>query len=158
MSTNTPPSPELFFDTAQAYQRTAALRTAIDLDLFSAIGGGATTVPAIAAKCQASERGIRILCDYLTVIGFVTKSGNAYAQKNPQAEIVATDWAAVLKLASENAAKMGVAARHKGLPGDAFTVDWGGGYDIALMTNFLHHFDIPTCTTLLKKTAASLKP
>jgi hypothetical protein len=78
MSTNTPPSPELFFDTAQAYQRTAALRTAIDLDLFTAIGGGATTVPAIAAKCQASERGIRILCDYLTVVGFMTKSGNAY--------------------------------------------------------------------------------
>jgi 2-polyprenyl-3-methyl-5-hydroxy-6-metoxy-1,4-benzoquinol methylase len=264
MSTNTPPSPELFFDTAQAYQRTAALRAAIDLDLFTAIGGGATTVPAIAAKCQASERGIRILCDYLTVVGFMTKSGNAYqltpdtaffltkgspayqggtveflttpeivhhfdglaetvrrgsvpksestvadenpvwekfarsmmsmmmppaqaiaeilgvaaagpikvldiaaghgifgiaiAQKNPEAEIVASDWAAVLKLASENAAKMGVAARHKGLPGDAFTVDWGGGYDIALMTNFLHHFDIPTCTTLLKKTAAALKP
>src|SRR5215208_1318676 len=69
MSTTTPPpSPELFFDTAQAYQRTAALRAAIDLDL----------VAAIAAKCQASERGIRILCDYLTVIGFLTKSGATY--------------------------------------------------------------------------------
>ena len=53
---------------------------------------------------------------------------------------------------------MGVAARHTALPGDAFKVDFGTGYDVALMTNFLHHFDVPTCTTLLKKVAASLKP
>ena len=26
------------------------------------------------------------------------------------------------------------------------------------MTNFLHHFDIPTCTTLLRKVAAAMKP
>ena len=44
------------------------------------------------------------------------------------------------------------------MAGDAFTVDWGTGYDVALMTNFLHHFDAATCTTLLKKVAASLKP
>ena len=90
MSTNTPPSPELFFDTAQAYQRTAALRAAIDLDLFTAIGGGATTVPAIAAKCQASERGIRILSDYLTIIGFLTKSGSARLPARNAAATAAT--------------------------------------------------------------------
>jgi hypothetical protein len=53
---------------------------------------------------------------------------------------------------------MGVGARHRALPGDAFTIDWGTGYDIALMTNFLHHFDSPTCTALLKKVAGALKP
>src|ERR1700704_4959206 len=68
------PSPQLFFDTAQAYQRTAALRAAIELDLFTAIGDGAHTVPAIAAQCKASERGTRILCDYLTIVGFLTKA------------------------------------------------------------------------------------
>jgi hypothetical protein len=31
-----PPSPDLFFDTVQAYQRTAALRAAIELGLFTA--------------------------------------------------------------------------------------------------------------------------
>ena len=67
--------------------------------------------------------------------------GIVVAQKNPQAEIVASDWAGVLRVATENAGKMGVAARHKALPGDAFKVDWGTGYDVALMTNFLHHFD-----------------
>jgi len=51
-----------------------------------------------------------------------------------------------------------VGARHTGLAGDAFKVDFGTGYDLALMTNFLHHYDIPTCTALLKKVAAALKP
>jgi 2-polyprenyl-3-methyl-5-hydroxy-6-metoxy-1,4-benzoquinol methylase len=261
MTSNTPPSPDLFFDTVQAYQRTAALRAAIELELFTAIGDGARTVPAIAAACKASERGTRILCDCLTILGFLTKDGAGYqltpdsaaflskrspaymggtmdflatpeivrhfddlaatirrgsiakedstvsdenpvwetfarammpmmmmpaqamadilgaagpikvldiaaghgvygiviAQRNPQAEVVAVDWAGVLRVATENAAKMGVGARHTALAGDAFTADWGTGYDIALMTNFLHHFDIPTCTTLLKKVAASLK-
>jgi 2-polyprenyl-3-methyl-5-hydroxy-6-metoxy-1,4-benzoquinol methylase len=258
------PAPDLFFDTMQAYQRTAALRAAIELNLFTAIGDGAQTVPAIATACGASERGTRILADFLTIVGFLTKSGDAYqltpdtavflsrrspaylggtmeflgaadvvrhfddlagtvrrgsipksdstvsdenpvwetfarammpmmmppaqamaeilgvaaagpitvldiaaghgifgiviAQRNAQAEIVAVDWAGVLKAATENAGEMGVGARHTALAGDAFTADWGTGYDLALMTNFLHHFDVPTCTTLLKKVAASLKP
>ncbi len=33
-------SPELIFETLRAYERTAALRTAIELDLFRAIGEG----------------------------------------------------------------------------------------------------------------------
>jgi 2-polyprenyl-3-methyl-5-hydroxy-6-metoxy-1,4-benzoquinol methylase len=254
----------LFFDTVQAYQRTAALRAAIELNLFTVIGDDTHRVPAIAAQCKASERGTRILCDYLTIVGFLMKSDGAYqltpdsamflstrspaylggtmaflgtaqivhhfddlaatvrrgtlpkeesyvadenpvwqefaramvpmmmpsaqamadilsvasagpirvldiaaghgifgiviAQRNAQADVVAVDWAGVLQVASENASKMGVATRHKGLPGDAFKVDWGSGYDIALMTNFLHHFDTPTCTALLKKVAGSLKP
>jgi ubiquinone/menaquinone biosynthesis C-methylase UbiE len=256
------PTPDLFFDTMQAYQRTAALRAAIDLELFSAIGEGAATVPAIAKRCAAPERGVRILSDYLTILGMLSKKGDAYqltpesaafldkrspmylggivefmcapaivdvfdnltatirrgsvtaeessiidenpvwetfaramvpmmmpaaqaiadilktdgptrvldiaaghgmfgialAKRNPQAEVVAVDWAGVLKVASENAATMGVAARHRGVPGDAFKVDWGTGFDVALMTNFLHHFDQATCTSLLRKTAASLKP
>jgi len=84
--------------------------------------------------------------------------GIAIAQRNPQAEIVAVDWAGVLQVAAENAAKMGVAARHTALAGDAFKVDYGTGYDVALVTNFLHHFDVPTCTRLLKKVRAAMKP
>jgi hypothetical protein len=53
---------------------------------------------------------------------------------------------------------MGVGARHRGLPGDAFEVEYGTGFDIALLANFLHHFDPPTCVRLLQKTAAALKP
>jgi SAM-dependent methyltransferase len=261
----TAPSPEVFFETIFAHQRTAALKAAIELDVFTAIGEGADTVGPLAKRCSASERGIRVLCDYLTICGLLTKQGTRYqltpdsavflvksspaylggtvaflaspavvrnfdaladtirrgtvapegnmvagdeqehwvqfaramvammmpsamaiadvlqiasagpvrvldiaaghgifgivlAQRNPRAEVVAVDWPGVLAVATENAQKMGVADRLRTLPGDAFKVDYGTGYDIALLTNFLHHYDIPTCTTLLRKVAGALKP
>ena len=262
MSTTAAPSPELFFETLQAYQRPAALRAALELDLFTVIGDGAGSVAAIAAACKASPRGVRILCDFVTILGFLTKTGDTYqltpsstvfmskrspaylgglleflnapeitrhfdhladtirkggitvedsnvsdenpvwetfarammpmmmppaqaiagilnvasagpmrvldlaaghgifgivaAQQNNQAEIVAVDWPGVLKVATENAVRMGVGARHRTIAGDAFKVEFGGGFDLALMTNFLHHFDAPTCTALLAKVARSL--
>ncbi len=73
------PSPALLFDTLQAYQRSLALRGAIDLDLFTAIAEGNKSVSAIAARSQASEKGTRVLCDFLTIIGFLTKNGGEYA-------------------------------------------------------------------------------
>jgi ubiquinone/menaquinone biosynthesis C-methylase UbiE len=72
------PSPQLFFDTVNAYQRTAAIKAAIELDLFSAIGEGKETAKELAERCVASERGIRILCDYLVVLGFLTKQDGRY--------------------------------------------------------------------------------
>jgi SAM-dependent methyltransferase len=265
MSTATQPSPETFFETMSAYQQTAALKAAVELELFTAIGEGAETVTAIAKRCAASERGIRILCDYLTIIHLLTKSGDRYqltldssvfltktspaylggtlaflaspditrnfdalastvrrgtlavdastvagheqahwvefaramapmmmpaamaiadvlkisaagpvrildiaaghgifgitlAQRNPRAEVVALDWAGVLAVASDNATRMGVKDRYRLLPGDAFKVVYGTGYDIALLTNFLHHFDVATNTALLRRVAAALKP
>jgi len=74
-----PPTPELIFETLNAYQRTAALKAAIELDLFTIIGEGETTAAAIAARCSAAERGIRILCDLLVVIGLLTKQDSQYA-------------------------------------------------------------------------------
>jgi SAM-dependent methyltransferase len=264
MTTTALPTPERFFDMAFSFQRTRALKAALDLDVFTAIGEGAETVAAIAERCHASERGIRILCDYLTICGLVTKDGGRYrltpdsmaflskrspmylggtmdflasdavtrnfntltdtirrgsvtdaasmvgegqdhwvnfakamvpmmmpaamgiaeileigaagpvrildiaaghgmfgivlAQRNPAAEVVAVDLSDVLAVASENAQKLGVAGRHRTLPGDAFQVDYGTGYDIVLLTNFLHHFDLATCTALMRKVAHALKP
>jgi 2-polyprenyl-3-methyl-5-hydroxy-6-metoxy-1,4-benzoquinol methylase len=51
-----------------------------------------------------------------------------------------------------------VADRFHLLPGSAFEVDFGAAYDVALITNFLHHFDIPTCVEFLKKVHAALRP
>jgi ubiquinone/menaquinone biosynthesis C-methylase UbiE len=257
------PSPVLFFETINAYQRTAALKAAIELGVFTAIAEGADTAQAIAQKCDASERGIRILCDYLTIIGFLTKQegrygltpdsaiflnqrspayvggsiefllspmvtggfddlasavrkggtviseggtvapehpvwvkfaramaplaalsaeqlarlieqqagksqkvldiaaghglfGIALAQLNPDAQIVAQDWPNVLEVAKENAQKAGVIERYSTIAGSAFEVDFGSGYDIILLTNFLHHFDAQTCETLLRKVHAAL--
>lgn len=72
------PSPGIIFDTLQAYQRSVALRGAIDLDLFTAIAEGNTSLSAIAARIQASEKGTRVLCDYLTMMGFLAKQSGEY--------------------------------------------------------------------------------
>lgn len=73
------PTPALFFETLNAYQRTQALKAGIDLELFTAIAEGNTRAKEIAARCGASERGTRILCDYLTIIGFLTKQDGTYS-------------------------------------------------------------------------------
>jgi 2-polyprenyl-3-methyl-5-hydroxy-6-metoxy-1,4-benzoquinol methylase len=261
-----PPSPALIFDTLNAYQRTAALHAAVELDLFTAIAEGKKTPRELAARVQASEKGTRVLCDFLVIIGFLTKAGSEYgltadsslfldrkspaylgsitefmakvgqetgafndlaavvrkggtvisdegtvspdnpiwvnfahtmaplmfrpaeliakiigadsgqkwkvldiaaghglfgigiAKLNPNAEILALDWAAVLEVAKENAQKAGVANRYSTLPGSAFDVDFGSGYDVVLITNFLHHFDVPTNETLLRRVHAALSP
>src|SRR6266700_6966276 len=75
----TQPSPQLFFQTVNAYQHTEALKTAIELDVFAAIAEGNATAPEIARRCKTSDRGMRILCDYLCVLGFATKNGERYS-------------------------------------------------------------------------------
>ena len=257
------PSPQLFFQTINAYQRTEALKAGIELEVFTAVGEGNTTVSQLAQRCQTSERGMRILCDYLCIIGFLGKDGTnysltqdsavfldqrspaylggaiefissptltdsfknfadivrkggttnpdggtlapdnpiwvkfaramapmmampsqllakladpaadrklkildiaaghglfgiAFATNNKQAEVVALDWPKVLEVAKENAGNAGVADRYATIEGSAFDVEYGRGYDLVLLTNFLHHFDPPTCETLLRKVHASL--
>ena len=73
-----PPGPAHFFETMHAYQRTAALKTAVELDLFTAIASGSKTVSQLAKKCEASERGVRALADFLVVMGFIEKKGEEY--------------------------------------------------------------------------------
>jgi len=82
--------------------------------------------------------------------------GIAFAKQNPQAEVTAVDWPKVLEVAQENAGAAGVAGRFDTNPGSAFDVDYGTGYDVVLLTNFLHHFDKNTCESLLRKVHAAL--
>jgi 2-polyprenyl-3-methyl-5-hydroxy-6-metoxy-1,4-benzoquinol methylase len=259
------PSPALFFDTISAYQRTEALRAAIELDFFTQVAAGRRTAAELAQACQVAPRGVRILADYLTILGFLHKQGDCYelsadakvfldraspayvggatsfmlapqvresflqltaavrrggtalagegtvshdnpiwvefaramaplmqmpaqllagliggdpgrplrvldvaaghglfgitiAQRYRQARVTALDWPNVLAVAAENARRTGVADRHALRPGSAFDVDWGGPYDIVLLTNFLHHFDIPTCEQLASRAYAALEP
>ena len=84
--------------------------------------------------------------------------GISVAKQNPAARIYAADWKNVLEVARANAQAMGVADRYHLLPGSAFETDFGSGYDLMLITNFLHHFDLPTCTTFMRKVHAALKP
>jgi 2-polyprenyl-3-methyl-5-hydroxy-6-metoxy-1,4-benzoquinol methylase len=73
-----PPDPMRLFEAVLSFHRTAALKTGVELDLFTLISAGADTADAIAERANASERGIRILCDFLVVMGFLTKTGNRY--------------------------------------------------------------------------------
>ena len=72
------PSPEHIFQTLNAHQQTAALKTAIELDLFTAIDEGNHKTKELAKRVQASERGVRILSDYLTILGFLKKEERRY--------------------------------------------------------------------------------
>lgn len=257
------PSPQLFFQTINAHQRTEALKAAIELEVFTAIGEGNTTAADLAKRCQTSEKGMRILCDYLTIMEMLTKQDNqyaltldssvfldkrspaymggateflcspmlvdgakymadavrkggtampddgtigpdnpvwvkfaramvpmmalpaqlmaklvdptadrklrildiaaghgmfgiAFAMNNPQAEVTALDWKAVVAVAKENAEKAGVSDRYQTIEGSAFDVEFGTGYDLVLLTNFLHHFDPATCEMLARKVRGAL--
>ncbi|MEO8099904.1 MAG: class I SAM-dependent methyltransferase [Acidobacteriota bacterium] len=260
-----PPSSELnpgrVHQALTSYQLAMSLKGALELDLFTLIAAGATTAATIAPLCHGTEKGVRVLCDYLTVHGFLTKTNGAYALlpdtgplldrnspnyigsvagffthpvmiakytdvaalvrnggasdhtlapdepiwvefarrmapmfdmparivaplvttpgqpakvldvaaghglfgihvalHNPVAEITFQDWDNVLDVARENSVKMGVADRTRSIPGSAFEVDFGTGYDVVLLPNFLHHFAVDTNITLLKKVRAALKP
>lgn len=70
--------PAWLLEEFRAYERTLSLRTAIELDLFTRIGAGADTIPALAKSTRASPRGLRVLCDTLTVHQHLVKVGNRY--------------------------------------------------------------------------------
>src|SRR5207244_13296071 len=44
------------------------------------------------------------------------------------------------------------------IPGSAFDVDWGAGYDLILIPNFLHHFDREGCVGILGRARRALAP
>ena len=73
-----PPTPERIFQALTAYQAAAAMKAAIELDIFTAIAEGVDTTAKLAARCQAAERGVRILADFLTVLQFLHKEDGRY--------------------------------------------------------------------------------
>src|SRR2546422_6505033 len=81
-------SPFRLFQAINAFQLTEAIRSAIELDIFTAIGAGHTTAEAVASHCGIAERGARILCDFLVVNGFLTKSGNQYSMNEHSAKFL----------------------------------------------------------------------
>ena len=83
------PSPQLFFQTVNGHMRTAALKSAIELDMFSAIADSHDMPQALGQRCGGSERGLRMLADYLTVAGFLIKNGDRY-QLTPDSRLFLT--------------------------------------------------------------------
>jgi 2-polyprenyl-3-methyl-5-hydroxy-6-metoxy-1,4-benzoquinol methylase len=72
-------SPDLLMDAMLGHMRTSAIKAAIELDVFTAIAEGAGDAAAIGRRTGAAERGIQALADYLTVMGFLEKSGGRYS-------------------------------------------------------------------------------
>jgi ubiquinone/menaquinone biosynthesis C-methylase UbiE len=70
--------PAHILSTANAFQRSQALKTGVELGIFSAIADGATDPRTIARRTATSERGVRILCDYLVVLHLLEKEGGMY--------------------------------------------------------------------------------
>jgi hypothetical protein len=73
------PSLELLWDTLTGYQRTAALKAAIEHDVFSEIAAGATTVEALAERMRAAPRGLRALLGTSSWTRFLERTGDRYA-------------------------------------------------------------------------------
>ena len=77
-TTSARPTPERIFNKLVAFQESAALKAGIELDIFTGIGERANTAASLAERVGAAERGVRILCDFLTIHGFLTKEGDRY--------------------------------------------------------------------------------
>ena len=71
-------SPAWLLDEFRAYERSLTLRTAIELDLFTRIGAGVDTIPALAKATRASVRGLRVLCDNLAAHQHLVKKSGRY--------------------------------------------------------------------------------
>src|SRR5579859_928807 len=71
-------SPNRLFDDIFGFRRASALRTAIELQLFGRIAGGARQLGALAAQTGASQRGLAALLDFLVAENWLTKADGAY--------------------------------------------------------------------------------
>jgi 2-polyprenyl-3-methyl-5-hydroxy-6-metoxy-1,4-benzoquinol methylase len=74
-----PPTPMLFLETIRGFHNAFAVKAAIEVHLFTAIAQTEGTVAEIVKVTGASPRGVRILCDCLTALGFLTKGGVRYS-------------------------------------------------------------------------------
>jgi SAM-dependent methyltransferase len=65
-------------DAITAYRLPRVLIAALELNLFTAIGTNAWTIPELACDMKVSERGLAILCRNLAMAGLLKKNGETY--------------------------------------------------------------------------------
>jgi 2-polyprenyl-3-methyl-5-hydroxy-6-metoxy-1,4-benzoquinol methylase len=79
--------------------------------------------------------------------------------KRPNVELVSLDWPNVIVEMRKWAERLQVdGKRWRTLEGNLFEVEWGGPYDLIVMSHIYHHFDEPTCQGLTDKVARALAP
>lgn len=69
--------PDSLHQTIRGFMPSRAILTALELDLFTAVGEGATAEE-VGARIHASARGAEMLLNALVSLGLVTKTGNIY--------------------------------------------------------------------------------
>jgi len=113
--------------------------------------GGAMPLPDILGTRRP---GLRILDVAAGSGGY----GITLAQASADSTLTILDWANVAAVAKRHATMLGVGDRATVRAGSALDLDWGGPYDVIVMGNFFHHFDIPTCVTITAKAKQALAP
>ena len=83
--------------------------------------------------------------------------GIVLAQKSPQVEVTAVDWAGMIPTTKRITQRFGVADRFKYVEGDIGEIDFGNGYDIATLGHILHSEGGERSLRLVKKTFGALK-
>jgi len=73
-----PAAPDVLFKLASGFHHTLALKTAVDLDLCTAIAEGNTTAAQLSERCRAAYHGIESLCNYLVAHHLLRKQGNNF--------------------------------------------------------------------------------
>ncbi len=261
-----PPARQQVLSLAQGFMGSAALRTGLDLEIFTQIAHGSDTAEALAAAKNLSVRAVRILCDALVAFGVLVKSDGRYTltpvaqmllvkgapaylggmaaimmnqvmwaeagrltdivkhghalvehgaeaadnpawqdfahqshqmaavagaplaemaaalfpqggprrildlacgsgmyglsalKRCPGAKLALADWPTVLEIAASTAKKMGLEERVELRPGDIFSADLGGGYDLIIAANIYHHFSAERNAGLSRRLYAATAP
>ncbi|MGW4132953.1 methyltransferase [Amycolatopsis japonica] len=83
--------------------------------------------------------------------------GYTIAQRLTHARVHSLDWPNVLPITERRAKEMGVHDRARFISGDMFEVGLGGPYDVALVTNVLHHFSVEKATELLTRVHGAVR-
>src|SRR5205814_8352645 len=83
--------------------------------------------------------------------------GIVLAQKSPQVQVTAVDWAGMIPTTKRITQKFGVGARFKFIEGDLLEPDFGSGYDIATLGHILHSEGEERSRQLLKRVFPALK-
>ena len=75
-------------DAIMAYRLPRVLIAALELNLFTAIGTDAWTIPDLARNVKVSERGLAILCRNLAMAGVLKKNGETYTNSRLGATVL----------------------------------------------------------------------
>jgi SAM-dependent methyltransferase len=75
-------------DAIMAYRLPRVLIAALELNLFTAIGTDAWTIPDLARDVKVSERGLAILCRNLAMAGVLKKKGETYTNSRLGATVL----------------------------------------------------------------------